>query len=152
MSLPTLGSRGQGWVIGQFILAGVVVVTAGAGPSWAISRPLAGAVIVFGGLFGAWSLLALGNSLTPYPAPRADGELVERGPYRIVRHPIYTSLLIMLFGVCLWGSWWGLVPLTVLLVWWLGKAQVEEAFLRTAYPGYEQYCQRVRKRLIPWIL
>ena len=42
----------------------------------------------------------------------------------------------------------GSAPLAVLVVWWLGKASVEERFLRERYPGYQDYCLRVRHRLI----
>lgn len=154
MQLPNLGSRGQGWVWGQFVLAGVVVVVSALGPGW--PWPWAGwlgaALVALGAAAGVWSLRSLGNALTPYPKPRSAGELVEHGPYRWVRHPIYSSMLLALLGVCLWGSWWGLVPLLVLVLWWLGKAQVEEEFLRRHYPGYADYCRRVRGRLIPGLL
>ena len=42
--------------------------------------------------------------------------------------------------------------LAVLILWWLGKAHVEEQFLRQHYPGYSEYCTRVRHRLIPGLL
>lgn len=151
-ALPKLGAKGQGWVIGQFLLAATVVVVSASGPPSGLNPWLAALVIAAGGAIGMWSLLALGSSLTPYPAPRPDGHLVEHGPYRVVRHPVYSSLLLMLLGVCLWGSLWALLPLLVLLLWWLGKADVEEEFLRQAYPDYVQYCRRVPRRIIPWLL
>ena len=110
------------------------------------------ALIILGVALGVWSLRSLGDALTPYPRPRSAGELVEHGPYRAVRHPIYSSMLLALLGVTLIGSWWALIPLGALVVWWLGKARVEEAFLRDRYPGYSDYCQRVRARLIPGLL
>lgn len=77
---------------------------------------------------------------------------MEHGPYRVVRHPIYSSILVGLLGVCIAGSLWALLPLAILIAWWLGKASVEERFLRERYPGYADYCERVRHRLIPWLL
>jgi len=152
--VPRLGERGQGWVWGQFVLAGVVVLTAALGPRWAwpATTWLGIALIVIGGGLGLWSLSALGGSLSPYPKPRRAGELVEHGPYRIVRHPIYSSMLVALLGVCFVGSAWALLPLAALLAWWLGKAHVEEAWLRGHYSGYDQYCRRVRHRIIPGVL
>jgi protein-S-isoprenylcysteine O-methyltransferase Ste14 len=151
MHLPTLGSRGQGWVWGQFVLAALVVLAAQVGPGWP-STPFGWVLVVGAGALGLWSLRSLGDALTPYPRPRSSGELVDHGPYRFVRHPIYSSMLVALFGVVLIGSWWGFIPLVALVVWWLGKARVEEDFLRARYPDYAAYCQRVRARLIPGLL
>jgi protein-S-isoprenylcysteine O-methyltransferase Ste14 len=153
-ALPRLGSRGQGWVWGQFALVAVVLVTAAIGPrwSWPGASWLGAALIVLGGGLGLWSLAALGDSLSPYPKPRRSGELVEHGPYRVVRHPIYSSLLVALLGVCCVGSGWALLPLAGLLTWWLGKAHIEEAWLCDHYPGYPEYCERVPHRIIPMIL
>lgn len=154
MGIPRLGERGQGWVWGQFLLVAVVAVTAALGPPWPWSwtRWVGVTLLLVGAGLGLWSLSALGGSLSPYPKPRRSGELVEHGPYRVVRHPIYSSILVALVGVCLVGSGWALLPLAVLLLWWVGKAHVEEAWLRGHYPGYEAYCQRVRSRIIPGIL
>jgi protein-S-isoprenylcysteine O-methyltransferase Ste14 len=151
MRLPTLGSRGQGWVWGQFVLAALVVLAAQVGPAWPSTR-FGWVLVLVGVALGVWSLRSLGDALTPYPRPRSAGELVDHGPYRVVRHPIYSSMLVVLLGVVLIGSWWGFVPLAALVAWWLGKATVEEDFLRSHYPGYAEYCQRVRARLIPGLL
>lgn len=154
MRLPALGSRGQGWVWVQFALIAVVVVASSRGPSWdvpgatAIGYTLSGLGVVL----GVWSVLALGTSLTPYPKPTSNARLIEHGPYRLVRHPIYSSILLFLLGGALRGSWLGLVALALLVLWWLGKASVEEEYLRAHYPEYTAYCTRVRYRLIPGIL
>ena len=154
MRLPALGSRGQGWVWGQFLLIAAVVVVAGRGPvrEWPGTTATGYTLMVLGALTGLWSLLALGTSLTPYPKPTRNGQLVEHGPYRVVRHPIYSSLLLFLLGICVKGSWLALPVLGLLVVWWLGKASVEEEFLRAHYDGYDAYCTRVRHRLIPGLL
>lgn len=154
MQLPNLGARGQGWVWGQFVLAAFVILAAALGPRWPWAWTVwtGGLLVLLGPAAGIWSLRSLGNSLSPYPRPRRSAELVMHGPYRLVRHPIYSSMLLALLGVCLAGSWWALVPLVVLTLWWLGKATVEEGYLRRSYPGYEAYCQRVRRRIIPGLL
>ena len=92
-----------------------------------------------------WSARALGKSMTPYPRPRETGELVEKGPYRFVRHPIYAAGLLFFLGVGLSSS----VPATLgalaLGTLWWRKAAVEEAHLVAQFPEYEDYRRRVRR-------
>jgi protein-S-isoprenylcysteine O-methyltransferase Ste14 len=81
-----------------------------------------------------------------------DQKVVSTGPYAVVRHPMYTGALVMLFGtpVAL-GSWWGLVmfiPMIFTIAW---RARDEERFLLENLSGYEQYCQMVRYRLVPFV-
>lgn len=154
LNLPALGSRGQGWVWGQFVLIGVIVVASAMGPPWPWwwMRIVGVVVALLGGAVGTWALFMLGDALTPFPKPRSRGSLVQRGPYALVRHPIYSALLLAMLGVCFTGSWWGFIPLLVLILWWLAKSTVEETYLRSHYDGYEEYCQRVRFRLIPFVI
>lgn len=81
-----------------------------------------------------------------------DQKVISTGPYAIVRHPMYTGGLIMLFGTPLaLASWWGLpmfIPLAVAIVWRLLE---EEKFLSKHLRGYSEYCQKVRWRLIPLV-
>ena len=80
----------------------------------------------------------------------AGQKIVTTGPYAIVRHPMYGGAIVMLIGVPLaLGSWWGLltvIPSTVLIVWRLLE---EEKFLIKNLPGYSQYQNKVRFRLLP---
>jgi protein-S-isoprenylcysteine O-methyltransferase Ste14 len=81
-----------------------------------------------------------------------DQRVISTGPYAVVRHPMYSGALVMLFAtpVAL-GSWWGLVmfiPMFWVVVLRLLK---EEQFLQRSLPGYTQYCERVRFRLVPYI-
>jgi protein-S-isoprenylcysteine O-methyltransferase Ste14 len=77
-------------------------------------------------------------------------KVITTGPYSIVRHPMYSGALIMLFGTPLaLGSWWGLlmfIPFTLILVW---RLLDEEKFLFKNLQGYYEYCQKVRYRLVP---
>jgi protein-S-isoprenylcysteine O-methyltransferase Ste14 len=76
--------------------------------------------------------------------------VVSTGPYAVVRHPMYSGALIMLFGIPLaLGSWWGMllnVPLTVAIAW---RLQDEEKFLLANLTGYAQYMATVKYRLAP---
>jgi protein-S-isoprenylcysteine O-methyltransferase Ste14 len=78
-------------------------------------------------------------------------KIVSTGPYAIVRHPMYSGALVMLLGTPLaLGSWWGLVmfiPMIFTIAW---RARDEERFLFKNLPGYREYCQTVRYRLVPY--
>ena len=79
-----------------------------------------------------------------------DQQLIDSGPYAVVRHPMYAGALIMIAGIPLaLGSWWGLIPAVLLvpvIVWRLIR---EEAFLADNLDGYVDYRSRVRHRLAP---
>jgi protein-S-isoprenylcysteine O-methyltransferase Ste14 len=105
----------------------------------------AGAVLACAGLF------RLGPSLTPLPYPRARGRLVQTGPYRLVRHPVYSGGVALAYGWALAAcSWPTLVYATVLLVFVDCKATREERWLREKFAEYGEYARRVRK-LIPFV-
>jgi protein-S-isoprenylcysteine O-methyltransferase Ste14 len=81
-----------------------------------------------------------------------DQKVISTGPYALVRHPMYTGGLIMLFGIPLaLGSWWGMlinVPMTAAVVW---RLLDEERLLAGKLPGYTEYCETVKYRLIPFV-
>jgi protein-S-isoprenylcysteine O-methyltransferase Ste14 len=81
-----------------------------------------------------------------------DQRVISTGLYAIVRHPMYTGALILLFGIPLaLGSWWGLlmfVPSVAGIVW---RLLDEEKFLSKNLEGYTEYWNRVRYRLIPFV-
>jgi protein-S-isoprenylcysteine O-methyltransferase Ste14 len=154
--IPQLGERGGGWVALQFALIAAILGLGLAGPGWPDSARWwlkgAGALIaICGGVVVTSAVRALGSSLTPFPRPSAGAELIEDGPYQVVRHPIYSGAILFLAGVSLALSWWALVGTAVLAVVWALKAQVEERFLRERYPTYADYGSRVRYRLVPFV-
>ncbi len=79
-------------------------------------------------------------------------KVISTGPYAVVRHPMYVGLLFMGIGAPLaLGSWWGLVVFaltTPILVW---RILDEEQLLRNDLPGYREYTQKVRYRLVPYL-
>jgi len=79
-----------------------------------------------------------------------DQKVITTGPYSMVRHPMYSGALIMLFGTPLaLGSWWGLLVLIPFILIIILRLLDEEKFLSKNLPGYNEYCQKVRYRLIP---
>ena len=81
-----------------------------------------------------------------------DQRLIDTGPYARVRHPMYAGGLLYLAATPIaLGSYWGLlafVAVTPFLIW---RLLDEERVLRERLPGYEDYCDRLRWRLIPGV-
>jgi protein-S-isoprenylcysteine O-methyltransferase Ste14 len=81
-----------------------------------------------------------------------EQHVISTGPYALVRHPMYIGALLMLLGVPLaLGSWWGLftiIPISLVIVWRLLE---EEQFLARKLPGYSDYRNKVRYRLVPFL-
>lgn len=140
--------RGGGWVLAQTVLMVLFVVLVFLPPFWPREIGYVGVPLALVGAAGfVWSARALGKSLTPYPRPRETGELIEKGPYRFVRHPIYLAGLLFFLGAGLASS----VPATVgalaLGTLWWRKAALEEAHLAARFPAYEDYRRRVGGRI-----
>lgn len=148
-----MGKRGEGWVIGQFLIGALILLAPPSAPMR--GRPWLVALGLLIGMLGAAvvgvAFVTLGRNLTAYPKPLDDGELVERGLYGVVRHPIYSGVLVGALGWSLFRQSPLAVMMTLVLALWLNaKATREEHWLAEKYPGYRSYQQRVR-RLIPWL-
>jgi protein-S-isoprenylcysteine O-methyltransferase Ste14 len=81
-----------------------------------------------------------------------DQKVISTGPYALVRHPMYSVAFIMILGMPLaLGSWWGLLmffPAVIGIVW---RLLDEEDFLSRNLPGYTDYQNTVRFRLVPGV-
>ncbi len=81
-----------------------------------------------------------------------DQRVISTGPYALVRHPMYASLLVMLLGIPIaLGSWWGVLIFAVIIPALVWRLLDEERFLARNLPGYAVYQGRVRYRLLPLI-
>jgi protein-S-isoprenylcysteine O-methyltransferase Ste14 len=148
-----MGKRGEGWFLIQLALFALILVSSRTGlwafPIWL--RVLGGALLVIGGIAGTLGIFALGRNLSPFPKPIEGGSLVTTSVYGVVRHPIYTGLILGTLG---WGllmsSVLGVILAVVLFLFFDRKSRSEEAWLLEAYPGYAEYRERVKK-LIPGI-
>ncbi len=154
--LPALGPRGEGWVVIQFLLLGLVVLAGVVGPTYAgplstMARVAGLALVMVGLVLAARGLLDLRDALTPLPHPRDGAELVDTGSYRLVRHPIYGGIVLAAAGYALVvGSPLALAGAAILLAFFRLKSGREEAWLRERYPAYQTYAART-KRMIPWV-
>ncbi|HVS39633.1 MAG TPA: isoprenylcysteine carboxylmethyltransferase family protein [Gemmataceae bacterium] len=117
---------------------------------WLPVRVVGLAVGLAGAVLLVWASLLLGRLMMHEAAVREDHALIESGPYRFVRHPVYAGYLALLLGsgvaslnVCLWLLW----PASLLGI--LIQAASEEQLLRERFSQeYEGYARRTG-RLIP---
>ena len=100
----------------------------------------------------AWGGLALGRSLRALPDPAPTGDVVTRGPYGFVRHPIYGAILLGGLGlVLMFNSTWAVLPLALLAFLFVRKSNLEERAIAVLHPEYAAYRIRVPRRFVPWI-
>jgi protein-S-isoprenylcysteine O-methyltransferase Ste14 len=77
-------------------------------------------------------------------------QVVTTGPYRYVRHPMYSAMFFFFWGIpLLLGSWWALIPSTLNVVVFIVRTVLEDKTLQAELPGYAEYAQSVRYRLVP---
>lgn len=113
-----------------------------------VTLSVANALLCFGLGWSVWSLRHLGRSFSIVAAART---LVQTGPYRFVRHPLYLGELAAVLGVVMAGFSWQAVGLFCLLVGLqLYRASKEEEILAEAFPEYRAYRLRTA-RLVPGV-
>jgi len=115
---------------------------------------VAAAVTAAGLSIAFWARAVLGGNWSGAVVLKEQHELIDRGPYAFVRHPIYTGVLLMVLGtVTFWGTRDGLILFAVMVAGLMVKAQREERLLTTHFPDvYPRYSARVRARIIPFVL
>lgn len=152
------GSLRSLWItIAASVTLGMVYASnsrAGAFAMAPMVRDLLAAVLLAGGLLLRWTAIRiLGRFFTVDVAIHEGHSVVDTGPYRYVRHPSYTGLLVAFLGLGIYcGNWVSVgmifVPITLAFI---GRIRTEEAALTRALgSGYSDYCGRTA-RLIPGI-
>lgn len=132
--LPRLTAVG-----GTYAMMGLIAL-----PSESISRPMqivSTLLVITGTILSIMCLRRLGRSFSIMASAR---ELVTRGPYSIVRHPLYGAELISVIGVIMaHGSGLAIAVGGLWLALQYQRARFEEHVLRQAFPAYQQYAERV---------
>jgi protein-S-isoprenylcysteine O-methyltransferase Ste14 len=150
------GSRRRIPLNGMTALAVVLLVRVFRGGSLAVHSPVVGAIgaVVFaGGLaLAIWSRIRLGRNWGMPMTQKADPELVTSGPYRFVRHPIYTGLLAGLLGTALATNLIGVIIVAILGAYFYYCASVEEKNLTAVFPTTYPAYRTSTKMLIPFVL
>jgi len=78
--------------------------------------------------------------------------VVTSGPYRYVRHPMYAMMFFMYSGIALeLGSWWALIPAVVIVIVFVIRTALEDRTLQADLPGYAEYAEHTRYRLVPGV-
>lgn len=124
---------------------------ASAVPAWVVAL---GYLALLAGIAGTgWA-----QSVNPFfePGVRIQSErhqrVIDTGPYRLVRHPGYTSALLLMFGMALaLGSFWALIPAALAGAVLVVRTRLEDRLLQAELPGYRQFAGRVRSRLLPGV-
>lgn len=152
----SIASRRWRPVNGATALVVFLLVRVVRGGSLAVHSPVLGAIgaamFASGLLLAVWARVHLGRNWGMPMSQRAEPELVTSGPYRFVRHPIYSGLLLGLVGTALATDLLGLILAVLLGAYFYYSASVEEknltATFPTAYPAY----RTATKMLIPFVL
>jgi len=109
-------------------------------------------MLAVGIAFAVWARHDLGRNWIGTVTVKQDHELIRSGPYRLVRHPIYTGLLLAILGTAVaFGEWRGLLAFGLLTGSLLLKLRIEERFMGESFPDeYARYRAEV-PALIPFI-
>ena len=132
-------------VLAQFLLAAGLVLSARWWPPDALALTLAAP----GAAIAVWAWVVMGlTRLRVMPSPREHAALITRGPYRWIRHPMYTGLLWLTAALLLAGfAWWRLGAWLALAAVLEVKAREEERLLAERFPEYRDYCRRTSRFL-----
>ena len=123
-------------------------VTAAAGP-W---REAAGLVLFALGLaFAIWARVHIGRNWGQPMTRKDEPELVTSGPYRLVRHPIYSGILTAGLGTAVALGWYWLVPLALAGSYFIYAATVEERYLAEQFPDSYPPYKRSTQMLVPFV-
>jgi protein-S-isoprenylcysteine O-methyltransferase Ste14 len=150
------GSRRRIPLTGLTGLSVVVLVRFLRGGSLAVRSPVLGAIgtVVFalGLALAIWARVHLGRNWGMPMTEKAEPELVTSGPYRLVRHPVYSGLLTALLGTTLVTNLIGLIIVAILCGYFYYCASVEEENLTAAFPTAYPAYRAGTKMLIPFVL
>jgi protein-S-isoprenylcysteine O-methyltransferase Ste14 len=132
-------------------------------PSFMAIFPVAGLshgsspwIIAFGyilltvGMAGMVWVQAVNKFAEPSVRIQPGQKVIDTGPYAIVRHPMYAASYPLFAGISLsLGSHWALVPVAVVAILVVARTALEDRMLQEELPGYREYAERVRYRLLP---
>jgi protein-S-isoprenylcysteine O-methyltransferase Ste14 len=140
------------FAIGLPLLAGWVATLVWGDPVelGGLRVPVGWALVLFFLVWNGWSLWLFGRHRTGLLPGQATNAIIEQGPFRLSRNPLYVGLLALYVGLALLApTFWGLLlfPVAVVLIWW-GAIRPEERYLHARFgAAYDEYARRVRRWL-----
>jgi protein-S-isoprenylcysteine O-methyltransferase Ste14 len=142
-------SDGFARYVAYFVFVPYVVIVARPGPELDVPEPLRwiGLLLIWPGVaLAIWAIVTLGRHYDLVPEVHQDHELIRSGPYRFVRHPIYTGLALHFAGTCMATGNLLLIAGTLLVTYpaFYLRARAEERLLRERFgAAYDQYAREV---------
>ena len=109
------------------------------------------ALVVIALVLAVWVLAT--NAYAARVVRLQDGQrVISNGPYRLVRHPMYSGTVLAWVGSALaLGSWWMLIPAAAGIALFVWRTRHEDATLQEKLPGYAEYTRQTRYRLLPGV-
>jgi protein-S-isoprenylcysteine O-methyltransferase Ste14 len=109
------------------------------------------AIFVAGLALAIWARVYLGRNWGTPMSQKVDPDLVTTGPYRTIRHPIYSGILLAIVGTAVALSWYWLIAVPLLGGYFVYSAIMEERYMTKLFPDtYPEY-KRSTKMLIPYV-
>ena len=109
-------------------------------------------LFVLGIGFAVWARVYLGSNWGMPMSEKVDPELVTTGPYRYVRHPIYSGIILAMIGTGIAVSAYWLIPAVILAVYFVFSAAAEERIMLRVFPATYPAYKHASKMLIPFLL
>jgi protein-S-isoprenylcysteine O-methyltransferase Ste14 len=139
-------------IVVLFLLFRIGLVRDHSGISTEPWREAVGLVLFALGLgFAIWARVHIGRNWGQPMSQKSEPELVTSGPYRFVRHPIYTGILTAGVGTALALSWLWLVPVALAGAYFVYAATAEERYLTEQFPDTYPAYKRSSKMLVPFV-
>ena len=123
---------------------------AATGNPWLLGIGLA--IFVLGLALAVWARVYIGRNWGMPMSQKADPELVTTGPYRKIRHPIYSGIILAMVGTAIAVSLYWLIAVAILGAYFLFSAVVEERTMAKLFPAAYPPYKRATKMLIPYVL
>jgi len=142
----------------RVVVAGVVIVLYRLGVfrhydrNTELWRGALGLVLLVIGLgFAVWARPHIGRNWGTPMTQKQEPDLVTSGPYRLVRHPIYSGLLLAVVGTAVALSWLWLIAAALAGLYFVYSATVEEHYLATQFPDTYPAYKQSTKMLVPYV-